>query len=64
VPKDGSSAYGSGGSQDQTGPRSETLIDDKAKPSSEEGPEGAAAEQDKAQGENTETRIDVRAISQ
>jgi hypothetical protein len=64
VPKDGSSADGLGGSQGQTWARSETLAHDKAKPSSEGGPEGATAEQNKAQGEKTETRIEVKAGSQ
>jgi hypothetical protein len=64
VPKDGSFADGLGGSQGQTWARSETLAHDKAKPSSEGGPEGAVAEQNKAQGEKTETRTEVKAGSQ
>jgi hypothetical protein len=63
VPKHGSSTDGSEGSQDQTGPRSGTSIFDKAKPSSEGGSEEAAAEQDKAQGEKMQTRIEVEANS-
>jgi hypothetical protein len=63
VPKDGSSVDKSGGSQGQTGPRSETSANDEAKHNVEKGPEGVAVEQIKAQGKKIKTRMEVRASS-
>jgi hypothetical protein len=48
-----SSADGSGGNQDQTGPMSETLADDEAKHSTKKGPEEITEKQNNAPGEET-----------
>jgi hypothetical protein len=55
VPKDGSSANGSGGSKSLEGPRSEISANEEAKHDTEKCLEGVAAEQNKAQGEKIET---------
>jgi hypothetical protein len=59
-----SSADGSGGNQDQTGPRSETSTDDKAKHSTEKGPKEIAEKQNKTPGEETEIKAKAVANSQ
>jgi hypothetical protein len=64
VPRDGSFADGSGGSQGQTGPRSETLTNDKVNPDTERGPEEVAVEQNQAQGEKAKGSTEVGANSQ
>jgi hypothetical protein len=64
VPKVVSSADGLGGNQDLIGPRSETLADDEAKHSMEKGPEEVAEKQNKAQGEETDIRVEAVASSQ
>jgi hypothetical protein len=64
MPKDGSSADGPGGSQDQIGSRSKTSANNEEKLSLEGGPEGDASEINKARGEKIETRIEVRTSSQ
>jgi hypothetical protein len=64
VPKGVSSIDGSGGNQDQIGPRSGTLADDEAKHDTEKGPEEVAVKQNKAQGEEIEIRADVVASFQ
>jgi hypothetical protein len=65
VPKDGSSADGSGGSQGQTGPRSEASTnDDKAKPDAKKSPEELAVEQIKAEGKKIEASAEVRTNTQ
>jgi hypothetical protein len=61
VPEGVSSVDGPGGNQDQTGSRSETSTDDEVKRDTEKGPEEVAAQQNKAQGEETEIRVDVMA---
>jgi hypothetical protein len=64
VPEDVSSIDGSGGNQDQTGPRSGTSADDEVKPDTERGPEEVAAEQYKVPGARTEARTDAETSSQ
>jgi hypothetical protein len=64
VPKGGSSADGSGGSQGQTGLRSETSANDEAKRNWEKSPEEAVVEQNEAQGEKMETRTEDGTNSQ
>jgi hypothetical protein len=59
-----SSADGSGGNQDQTGPRSETLTNDEAKHNTEKGPEEIAEKQNKAPGEQIEIKAKVVASTQ
>jgi hypothetical protein len=60
VPKDGSSTDGSGGSQGQTGLRSEDSTNvNKAKPDVEKSPEEVAAEQIMAQGKKTEASAEA-----
>jgi hypothetical protein len=59
VPVDVSSTDGSWGNQDQTAPRSGTSTDDKAKPDVEKGPEKVAANQNRAQGEETDIRAEA-----
>jgi hypothetical protein len=61
VPEGVSSINGSGGNQDQIGPRSGTSTDDEAKHDTEKGPEEVAAKQNKAQGEETEIRANAMA---
>jgi hypothetical protein len=56
VPKAVSSADGSGGNQDQTGPRSETSANDEAKHSMEKGLEEIVEKQNKPLGEETEIK--------
>jgi hypothetical protein len=53
VPEAVSSADGSGGNQDQTGPRSETSTDDETKHSTEKGSKEIAEKKNKASGEET-----------
>jgi hypothetical protein len=52
-----------GGNQDQTGLKSETLVDDEAKHDTEKGPEEVAVKQNKAQGEETDIRAEAMASS-
>jgi hypothetical protein len=55
---------GDWGTQDQEGPKSETLAnDDEAKHSTEKGPEEIAVKQNRAQGEKTEIRAKAVASS-
>jgi hypothetical protein len=55
----------SGGSQDQEGPKSDTLAnDDEAKHSTKKGTKEVALKQNKAQGEETEIRAEVVPSSQ
>jgi hypothetical protein len=63
VPKAISYADGSGGNQDHTWLRSETLTNDKAKHNMEKGPEEVAVKQNKAQGEEIEIRAKTLANS-
>jgi hypothetical protein len=60
APKDGSSAGQSGGSQETTGPRSDTSVDDKTKSGMEKGLEEVAVEQNKGPEAKTETRTEAR----
>jgi hypothetical protein len=64
VPKDVSLAGGSGGSQSRIGPRGQSLANDEAKHDKEKDSEGAAAEQNKAQGEKMEIRPEAGTGSQ
>jgi hypothetical protein len=64
MPKAVSYADGSGGNQDQTGPRSETLPNDEAKHRTEKGTEEVAVKQNKAQGEDAEIRANTVASFQ
>jgi hypothetical protein len=55
---------GDWGTQDQEGPKCETLAnDDEAKHSTEKGPEEIAVKQNRAQGEKTEIRAKAVASS-
>jgi hypothetical protein len=56
-------AWRSGGNQDQTGLRSETLADDQAKHDTEKGSKEVATKQNKAQGEETDMRAETVASS-
>jgi hypothetical protein len=64
VPKAVSSTNGSGGNQDQTGPRSETSTDDEVKHYTENGPEEVVEKQNKVQGEETEIKAKAMVSSQ
>jgi hypothetical protein len=64
VPEAISSVDGSGGNQDQTGPKSETSVCDEAKHYLEKGLEEVAEKRNKAQGEETEIRVKAVASSQ
>jgi hypothetical protein len=59
-----SSVDGSGGNQDQTGPRSKALVDDEAKHYMEKGPEEVAENKNKAQGKGIEIRAEAVDSSQ
>jgi hypothetical protein len=63
VPKDGSSIDGSGSSQGQAGPRSETPANDEAKCNMENSPEVAVAEESEAQDMKIEIKIEARTSS-
>jgi hypothetical protein len=63
VLKNGSSAGQSGSSQEKTGPRSESLPNDEAKPNMERSPKEVAARENKVPEAKTETRIEVRTSS-
>jgi hypothetical protein len=52
-------AWGLGGNQDQTRPRSETSANDEVKHDTEKGPEEVAIKQNKAKGEETEIKGEV-----
>jgi hypothetical protein len=65
VPKNGSSTNGSGGSQDQTGLRSEASADnDNVVPNVERSPEEVAAKPNKVLEEKAETKTEARTSSQ
>jgi hypothetical protein len=64
VPEAVSSADGSGGNQDRTGPRSGTSADDEVKHSTEKGLEEIAEKQNKAQGKETEIKVEGVTSSQ
>jgi hypothetical protein len=64
MPKDSYFDDGSGGSQSQTRPRSETLVNDKAKPNAERSLEEVAIEQIKDQGEKIEASVEAETSSQ
>jgi hypothetical protein len=63
VPEVVSSTDELGGNQDQTGPRSRTLVDDEAKPDVEKDLEKVTTKQNKTQGKATEVKIEVVATS-
>jgi hypothetical protein len=52
-----------GGSEDQEGPKSETLADDEANPDVEKGPKKVAAKQNKAQSKGIEIKDEAVASS-
>jgi hypothetical protein len=64
VPEGVSFVDGSGGNQDQIGPRSGTSVEDEVKTDMEKGPEEVAAKQNKAQGKETDIRAKAVASSQ
>jgi hypothetical protein len=64
VPKVISSTDGSGGNQDQTGPRSETSTDNEVKHSTEKSPGEIAEKQNKAPGKEIEIKAKAVASSQ
>jgi hypothetical protein len=64
VPEGVSSVDGSGGNQDQTGPRSGTSTDDEVKHDTEKGPEEVAAKKNKPQDEETDIRVEAVASFQ
>jgi hypothetical protein len=65
MPKDGSSADGSGGSQGQTGPRNKASANiDKTKFNAEKGLEEVALEQSWVPGEKAETKAEAGTSSQ
>jgi hypothetical protein len=64
LPEGVSSVDGSGGNQDQTGPRSGTSVDDEVKHDTEKGPEEVVAKHNKAQGKDSYIRVEVVASSQ
>jgi hypothetical protein len=64
VPEAISSANGSRGNQDQTGPRSKISTDDEVKHSTEKGPEEIAEKQNKAPGKETEIKAKAVVSSQ
>jgi hypothetical protein len=61
--KDRSSTEEPGSSQGRIGPRSETLVNDEAKPDTEKSPEEVAAEQDRVLEVKTKAKIEARTSS-